>query len=149
MTDIYDLYQDLIIDHSREPKNFGALSDRTHHAHGKNPLCGDDIKLDLKINNNIIINLAFTGDGCAIAKASASLMTQALMGKNIDDALVLFTQFHEMLVNEEALINTSNLGKLEAFKGVRQFPIRVKCATLCWHTFNAALKSQNSAVTTE
>lgn len=147
MSDIFDLYQDLIIDHSRAPKNFGVLSDRTHHAHGKNPLCGDDIKLDLKIHENFIISLAFTGDGCAIAKASASLMTQALKGRSIEDALLLFTNFHNMLVNESD--DTSILGKLEAFKGVRQFPIRVKCATLCWHTFNAALNSQNSTVTTE
>jgi nitrogen fixation protein NifU and related proteins len=147
MSDILDLYQDLIIDHSRAPKNFGELSDRTHHAYGKNPLCGDDIKLDLKIHENFIISLAFTGDGCAIAKASASLMTEALKNKSLQDALILFANFHAMLVNESE--NTSNLGKLEAFKGVRQFPTRVKCATLCWHTFNAALTSPDSTVTTE
>lgn len=147
MSDIFDLYQDLIIDHARAPKNFGELSNRTHHAHGKNPLCGDDIKLDLKIHENFIIDLAFIGDGCAIAKASSSLMTQALKGKSIEEALLLFTNFHNMLVNESEDI--SSLGKLVAFKGVRQFPIRVKCATLCWHTLNAALNSQDKTVTTE
>jgi len=147
MNDIFDLYQDLIIDHSRLPKNYGELADRTHYAHGKNPLCGDDIKLDLKIHENFIINLAFIGDGCAIAKASASLMTQALKGKSVEEAKIIFLSFHDMLVNNNE--DTASLGKLEAFKGVRQFPIRVKCATLCWHTFNAALNSQNGAVTTE
>lgn len=147
MSDIFDLYQDLIIDHSKLPKNYGELLDRTHFAHGKNPLCGDDIKLDLKICENFIINLAFTGDGCAIAKASASLMTQALKGKSVEEAKLIYTSFHAMLVSNSD--DTSKLGKLEAFKGVRQFPIRVKCATLCWHTFYAALNSHNGAVTTE
>jgi nitrogen fixation NifU-like protein len=144
MTDIFDLYQDLIIDHSRSPKNYGILADKTHHAHGHNPLCGDSIKLDIIIDKNIITNIAFTGDGCAIAKASASLMTEKIKNKTINDALLIFNHFHAMLTKDS---DDYDLGKLNAFKGVRQFPIRVKCATLCWHTFNAALMSAQTATT--
>jgi nitrogen fixation NifU-like protein len=147
MSDIFDLYQDLIIDHSRSSKYWGKLEDRTHFAHGKNPLCGDDIKLDLKIQDNIITNIAFDGEGCAIAKASASLMSEKIKNKSIAEVQTLFASFHAMLVSDNN--ETEALGKLNAFKGVRQFPVRVKCATLCWHTLNAALASNNNTVTTE
>lgn len=147
MNDIFDLYQELIIDHSRAPKNYGSLQGRTHHAHGDNPLCGDTVDIDVHISEEHIKDIAFSGDGCAIAKASASLMTEGVKGKSIEDALKIFASFHAMLVLESN--ETQNLGKLAALKGVRQFPIRVKCATLCWHTLVAALKSDAHAVTTE
>jgi nitrogen fixation protein NifU and related proteins len=146
MNDIFDLYQDLIIDHSRAPKNFGNLSDRSHHARGHNPLCGDIIDLDVKILDNCITNIAFVGDGCAISKASASLMTESIKGKSCDYACGLFEDFHIMLTKEEAL--PSRLGKLIALNGVKQFPVRIKCATLCWHTLKAALKA-SARVSTE
>lgn len=147
MNDVFDLYQELIIDHSRSPKNWGELKDKTHCAQGTNPLCGDEINLELFIQNDHIVNLSFKGEGCAIAKAAASLMTESIKGKSIHDARAMFTSFHAMLVDGN--VDTKNLGKLQAFKGVRQFPIRVKCATLCWHTLNAALERQNGPVTTE
>ncbi|HXW60066.1 MAG TPA: SUF system NifU family Fe-S cluster assembly protein [Myxococcota bacterium] len=148
MSDLFDLYQALIIDHSRSPKNFGELSLRTHHAAGNNPLCGDSIELFLQVVDGKIEDIAFKGDGCAIAKASASLMTEKVKHKSLEQALGLFADFHAMLVEESD--ETESLGKLAALKGVRQFPIRIKCATLCWHTLNAALKDQaHVAVSTE
>jgi nitrogen fixation protein NifU and related proteins len=147
MNDLYDLYQELIIDHSRSPKNFGELLDKTHYAHGNNPLCGDSIDIDIRMKDGIIAHIAFRGDGCAIAKAAASLMTEAVKYKSADEAQNLFALFHAMLVDESN--ETSALGKLAAFKGVRQFPIRVKCATLCWHTLLAALNSDARAISTE
>lgn len=147
MNDLFDLYQELIIDHSRAPKNFGELLDKTHYAHGDNPLCGDTIDLDIRMNDGVIAHIAFRGDGCAIAKASASLMTEAVKHKSADEALKIFALFHAMLVDESN--ETAPLGKLAALKGVRQFPIRVKCATLCWHTLSAALKSDARAISTE
>lgn len=147
MSDIFDMYQELIIDHSRSPKNFGALAHKSHHARGHNPLCGDIIDLDLLIVDNLIESIAFNGDGCAISKASASLMTEGIKGKTIKDALTLFEGFHQMLTNDAS--NHMALGKLEVLKGVRQFPMRVKCATLCWHTLNAALRQHCQRVSTE
>lgn len=146
MNDLFDLYQELIIDHSRSPKNYGDISDKTHFAEGKNPLCGDAIELSLKVVDGIIEKIAFRGDGCAIAKASASLMTDKVKQKPIAEVMELFALFHAMLVEESD--DTEALGKISALKGVRQFPIRIKCATLCWHTLNAAL-NKNSMVSTE
>lgn len=146
MNDIFDMYQELIIDHSRSPKNFGSLSERSHHARGHNPLCGDIIDLDLHVEDNVIKSIAFTGDGCAISKASASLMTECLRGKTLDDAMNLFDGFHHMLTKDEEA-QSSLLGKLVVLKGVKQFPVRIKCATLCWHTFKAALKASTSVST--
>ena len=145
MNDLVDLYQALIIDHSRSPKNYGELSDKTHHAEGKNPLCGDAIELDVKVVDGVIEKIAFKGDGCAIAKASASLMTEKVKQKRVEEAMTLFGLFHAMLVEEADEIEA--LGKLSALKGVRQFPIRIKCATLCWHALNAALNKNTSAST--
>jgi nitrogen fixation NifU-like protein len=146
MNHVMELYQELIIDHSRSPKNFGTLAKKSHHARGHNPLCGDIIDIDLLVQDTVIINVAFNGDGCAISKASASLMTESIKGKTVSEAINLFDVFHSMLTGEDT---TKDLGKLIVFKGVRQFPIRVKCATLCWHTFNAALKNHTHNVTTE
>lgn len=147
MNDIFDLYQELIIDHSRSPKNFGALAEKSHHARGHNPLCGDIIDLDVLVVDNIIASIAFNGDGCAISKASASLMTESIKGKSIEDALTIFDGFHQMLTRDDA--GGATLGKLKVLEGVKQFPVRIKCATLCWHTFNAALKTARQSVTTE
>lgn len=146
MNEIFDLYQELIIDHSRSPKNFGTLANKSHDAKGHNPLCGDIIQLDVMVKDGVIFDIAFSGDGCAISKASASLMTESIKGKAIDQALLLFNSFHQMLVTEEEPLG---LEKLLALKGVRQFPMRVKCATLCWHTLSAALKEPSSLVSTE
>lgn len=145
MSDINDLYQAMIIDHARSPKNFGLLLEKSHHACGHNPLCGDRIELDVLIKESMINAIAFNGDGCAISKASASLMTETIKGKSVDDAEKLFNSFHRMLTTEE---DGDDLGKLMVLKGVRNFPIRVKCATLAWHTLHAALKKQ-AEVTTE
>lgn len=145
MSDIFDLYQELIIDHSKSPKNFGVLSNKSHNAKGHNPLCGDIINVDVLVKDDMIESIAFNGDGCAISKASASLMTESIKGKATKDVLKLFDGFHQMLTTE---MEPENLGKLQVLKGVRQFPVRVKCATLCWHTLSAALK-QNLEATTE
>src|SRR5580700_502579 len=118
MNDIQNLYQELILDHSRSPKNFGELNDKTHHAHGNNPLCGDTIDVDVLIEDERILKITFRGDGCAIAKASASLMTESVKGHLVEKALVIFDRFHAMLVSESD--DLSELGKLSALKGVRQ-----------------------------
>jgi nitrogen fixation NifU-like protein len=146
MTALDELYQEIIIDHARSPKNFGLLSEKSHSASGHNPLCGDIIRIDLLIKNDHIEEISFSGDGCAISKASASLMTESLKGKSLASAQDLFQQFHGMLVaNEEP----KSIGKLAILSGVKEFPVRVKCATLAWHTFNAALAGSTLAVTTE
>lgn len=147
MNEINEMYQDLIIDHSRAPKNFGVLAQKSHHARGHNALCGDIIDLDVLVHDEVIVDVAFNGDGCAISKASASLMTERIKNKTTDEALALFSSFHGMLTNDDP--RETSLGKLEVFQGVKQFPIRVKCATLCWHTLNAALQKQAHMVTTE
>jgi len=146
MNDILEMYQDVIIDHFRSPKNYGELLDKSHHGRGHNPLCGDVIDLDLLVDDDIITAIAFNGDGCAISKASASLMTESVKGRALPEVMELFKAFHNMLTKDE---DVNNLGKLEVLKGVRQFPIRVKCATLCWHTLHAALKKETTRVTTE
>ncbi len=147
MTEIFDLYQDLIIDHARAPKNFGHLVDKSHHARGHNPLCGDVIDLDVMVQQDTIKNIAFVGDGCAISKASASLMTESVKGKTLAEAQQLFHGFHHMLTQDDA--TPKDLGKLVVLQGVKQFPVRIKCATLCWHAFNAAINQQPNNVTTE
>ena len=145
--DIFDLYQELIIDHSRSPKNFGRLKDKTHHACGHNPLCGDTVDIHLLMQGETIMDIAWYGDGCAISKASASLMTESAKGKTVTHALKIFKAFHHMLTQGDG--QAAELGKLAVFKGVKTFPSRVKCATLCWHTPNAALKKHPVKVTTE
>lgn len=145
--DIYDMYQELIIDHSRSPKNFGNLADKSHQARGHNPLCGDIIDLFIKLEQDKIEAIAFLGDGCAISKASASLMTEGVKGKTVAEAMILFDSFHHMLTKDDDE-GASELGKLLVLKGVKQFPVRIKCATLCWHTFKAALKT-SACVSTE
>ena len=142
MTDLRELYQEVILDHSKKPRNFGQPSASTHSARGDNPLCGDKVEVFLDIEEGVVRNLAFEGAGCAISTASASIMTQALKGKTVEEAKTLFTGFHEMLTGDPSVAAQApeELGKLGVFAGVREYPVRVKCATLAWHTLHAALE---------
>ncbi len=148
MFDLKDLYQEMIVDHNRKPRNFGKPSHTTQTLEGFNPLCGDRLTLYLDINNDKIENIGFDGSGCAISVASASLMTDLLKGKSINAAQGIFNAFHDMVTKDNG-INTDSLGKLTALAGVRDYPARVKCATLCWHTLHAALEGGNALVSTE
>ena len=150
MSDLRDLYQQTILDHTRKPRNKHEMPDATTSADGHNPLCGDKIKLYLKISNGVIADISFTGNGCAISTASSSMMTEALKGKTLAEAQPLFEKFHTMLtspMDQEPDIEA--LDKLAVFSGVREFPVRVKCATLPWHTLQAAIKNEHRAVSTE
>jgi nitrogen fixation NifU-like protein len=142
--ELEELYQSLILDHNRNPRNFRRMEDATGHAEGRNPLCGDAYQIWLKLEGGKILDAAFLGQGCAISKASASIMTQVLKGKTVGEARDLFDRFHTMVTGESdsGLRNPDSRlpGKLEVFEGVRAFPIRVKCATLSWHAMNAALE---------
>ena len=148
--DVSDLYQELILDHNKNPRNFGKIKHPSHDARGHNPLCGDDMHVYLRIENDLIKEIKFSGIGCAISKASASIMTEALKDKSIEKARFLFKQFHNLVAEEElGSIVEDSLGKLYVFKGVKQFPMRVKCATLAWHTLIAALNDKSQIITTE
>jgi len=149
MADLRSLYQEVIVDHTKSPRNFGVLEDTSHHAEGYNPLCGDKIALFLRINDkDIIEDIRFIGDGCSISTASASLMTETLKGKSLSDAAILFKDFHRMLTLEGGH-EAERLGKLAVLAGVAEFPARVKCATLAWHTFDAAIHNKLAPVSTE
>ena len=148
-SDLRDLYQEVIIDHSKNPRNFRALDKANHTAEGFNPLCGDRMKLYLLIKNDLIQDIAFQGSGCAISKASASMMTSAVKGKNTKDADELFQEFHQLLSGKKHSHNDSKLGKLSVFSGVSEFPMRVKCATLAWHTLKAGMETDGKVVSTE
>jgi len=147
MADLNDLYQELILDHNRRPRNFHAIPDASHRAEGYNPLCGDRLTVYLKLEGDVIRDAAFEGSGCAISKASASLMTDAIRGASVPDARALFERFHRMVTTPPDQ-DVEDLGKLSALAGVREFPVRVKCASLAWHTLRAALES-GATVTTE
>lgn len=150
MNGLGELYQQLIIDHNRNPRNFGPLEDANRTASGDNPLCGDRIRVYLRVANGIIEEARFEGNGCAISQASASLMTTAVRGKSPADALALFQAFHRMVTSPPTVAAEAKaLGKLAAFAGVRTFPARVKCANLAWHTLRAALEGDPSGVSTE
>jgi len=146
--DLAELYRDVIVDHNRSPRNRGRLPDASHRAEGNNPLCGDRLRLDVDVENNVIRDLRFEGTGCAISTASASLMSEAVKGKTRAEAAQLFGAVHRMLTGADAS-GAARLGKLAALGGVREFPARVKCASLCWHTLNAALAGSAQPVTTE
>lgn len=150
MMDIQDLYQELIVDHSRRPRHFHPLTNANRKAEGFNPLCGDKLTVYMRVENGVIKDLAFEGSGCAISVASASLMTQQLTGKTEKEAEQLFNSFHDMVTAEgdDAAMH-NDLGKLTVLAGVRQYPSRIKCATLCWHTLNAALNQMSDTVATE
>ncbi len=147
MSDLTELYQEVILDHNRRPRNFHALADASHQAEGYNPLCGDRLTLYLRVDDDVISDVGFEGSGCAISKASASLMTDAIKGRTVPDARTLFERFHRM-VTAPPDQQVEDLGKLSALAGVRQFPVRVKCASLAWHTFSAAL-DRGQRVSTE
>jgi nitrogen fixation NifU-like protein len=150
MSDLRDLYQEVILDHSKKPRNHRKPEGADHEAHGHNPLCGDRITVYVKVDGDVIRDIGFEGAGCAISTASASMMTESLKGKTLGESTKLFQAFHELLTTEEtARQSAAALGKLAVFSGVREFPVRVKCATLAWHTLRAALDSEKESVTTE
>jgi len=149
MSDLRDLYQELIVDHYRRPHNFGPLAGANRHAEGFNPLCGDRLTLYLRVADGVIEDARFEGSGCAISTASASLMTDALKGKTEAQVQALFAGFHALVAGGGASPPAVALGKLEVLAGVREFPARVKCATLAWHTLQAALHEASQPVSTE
>ena len=148
MSELRELYQTLILDHNKNPRNFGVLENPSHNADGDNPLCGDVIHVTLRVEDDVVRDLRFEGSGCAISTASASLMTQAVKERPVAEALALFEDFHE-LVTTNAPSKGDKLGKLAVFAGVREFPVRVKCATLPWHTLKNALKGSQDVARTE
>jgi len=148
MSELSELYQQVILDHNKKPRNFRKLENANHTADGYNPLCGDQLTIYLAVEDGLVKEVGFEGSGCAISKASASMMTQAVKGKSREQAENLFQEFHSMVtgeLNEETEEN--NLGNLKIFAGVREFPVRVKCATLPWHTLHAALNQQDQIST--
>jgi nitrogen fixation NifU-like protein len=143
MSEINELYQEVILDHNKNPRNFREIEDADKFADGNNPLCGDKIKVYAMVDGDVVTDVAFTGSGCAISKASASIMTQTLKGKTVKDAEEIFQEFHQMVTGKlDPETDDNNLGKLRIFAGVLEFPARVKCASLSWHTINAALHDE-------
>ncbi len=149
MADLRELYQQVILDHNRSPRNFKEVPDANHSAEGTNPLCGDKITVHVRIADGVIEDVGFQGSGCAISQATASLMTSAVKGKTTEEAERLFQAFHQMLTAPGGAADTKLLGKLAALSGVKQFPARVKCANLPWHTLHAALTDSVEPVSTE
>jgi nitrogen fixation NifU-like protein len=150
VTALHELYQEVILDHNRSPRNFREMVDATHKAEGYNPLCGDHYTIFLKMKGDTIEDVSFRGVGCAISKASASIMSTMVKGKSKHEADAMFELFHKLVTGGlKSNINLNGLGKLAVFAGVSEFPARVKCATLAWHTLRAALEAKNEVVTTE
>ena len=150
MSELTDLYQELILDHNRRPRNYGVLPDATHSARGHNPLCGDKLVLYLHLDGDRITSVSFEGSGCAISKASASLMTEAVRGRTVEEATVIFDRFHAMVTSPmDQPVDLEAAGKLAVFAGIREFPMRVKCASLAWHTLQAALSGDQHLAKTE
>lgn len=148
--DLSDLYQQIIVEHNRAPRNFKQLAHPTRRAEGANPLCGDQISLEVELDGDRIADVGFQGSGCAISQASASLLTGAVQGKTKAEAEALFREVHAMLTSGPGVpVDTAKLGKVAALGGVRQFPVRVKCASLPWHTLRAALAAAAEPVSTE
>lgn len=148
MAELRDLYQEVILEHSKAPRNFRQLAEG-QHAEGFNPLCGDRFIVFLKLDNDMVTDVSFQGSGCAISKASASMMTQAVKGKSKTEAEKLFDAFHKLVTTGESNGDKSALGKLQVFSGVSEFPMRVKCASLAWHTLKAALDGKQESISTE
>ncbi len=146
MSSIQDLYQDIILDHNRRPKNYGALESPSASAEGRNPLCGDEVKVELLVEGDAVRDVRFTAVGCAVSRASASIMTQAIKGKSRDEVEALFTTFHDLVTGKHKPTDTEAraLGEMAAFSGVARFPVRVKCASMPWHTLQAALRNADS-----
>ncbi len=150
MSDLRELYQEVILDHSKHPKNYHKIENASHQAEGFNPLCGDHFNLYLKVKEGLIEDVSFEGAGCAISKASASIMTSIVKGKTIAEATKIFKKFHEYVTGKvDQSFDIDSLGKLAVFSGVTEFPVRVKCATLAWHTLMNALENKIGIVTTE
>ena len=149
MSDLDDLYQEIILDHYKKPRNAGLIEPPTCFAHGDNPLCGDKIAVSVKLENDRIADLRWRGAGCAISTASASLMTEAVKGKTRAEVGELFARFHDLVTGKPSAGDGDDLGKLKAFAGVSEFPMRVKCASLAWHTLRAAFEDQEQSVSTE
>jgi nitrogen fixation protein NifU and related proteins len=149
MSDLRELYQQVILDHNRNPRNFKELPDAQRRVEGFNPLCGDHYTVFLNMDGDVIREVAFTGNGCAISKASASVMSATVKGKSKEDAERLFDTFHKLVTGDTSGVDAAELGRLAAFSGVSEFPARVKCATLAWHTLRTALEGQKESVTTE
>lgn len=148
--ELNDLYQQVILDHNKNPRNYGQIPIKTNSLKGHNPLCGDLIIINLLIEENIIKDISFEGNGCAISKASASIMTTLVKGKTVSEAMELFEQFQELItsdINKE--VDSEKLGKIAVFAGVRQYPSRIKCANLAWHTFKNAIENKNLEVSTD
>ena len=150
MTGLNELYQEIILDHNRSPKNFRTMKDANRRVEGYNPLCGDHYTIYVKLNGDVIEDVSFDGSGCAISKASASIMSELVKGKTRAEAALLFDRFHKLVTGEvDPLATLAELGKLAAFSGVAEFPMRVKCATLAWHSLHTALESKEHIVSTE
>ena len=150
MYDLEDLYQEIVMDHNRRPRNFGEIKNPTNSANGFNPLCGDQITLQLHLEDGLVSDVAFRGVGCAISKSSASMMTEELKGKTLDHAENLFEAFRKMITrNPGDSYDSDLLGDLEILQGVSRYPARIKCATLAWHTLHSAIHDENNVVSTE
>ena len=151
MTELRELYQQIILDHNKNPRNYGKLEGANRIQEGLNPLCGDHLHIYLYLNDDQVIQeIRFEGSGCAISKASASLMSSTLKGKSANDAQKIFDQFHALVTaNDDGIVDMEKMGKLAVFAGVRDFPMRIKCATLAWHAMKAALDERDDPVTTE
>ena len=150
MSDLRELYQQVILDHTKKPRNFGRLEQASSVARGFNPLCGDSVAVYLTVEDGTVTDVRFEGKGCAISTASASLMTEAIKGRSVDEVQALFKRFHDVVTApSEAEPDLESLGKLAVLAGVREFPMRVKCASLAWHTMVSALRGDRQPVTTE
>jgi nitrogen fixation protein NifU and related proteins len=150
MSDLSDLYQEVILDHNRRPRNYGPLAGATREARGHNPLCGDRLTVFLKLSGDAIEDIRFEGSGCAISKASASLMTEAVKGRTVAEALGIFQRFQAMITAPlDQAAGDESLGKLTVLAGVREFPVRIKCASLSWHTLKAAMAASSEIAVTE
>jgi len=149
MSDLRELYQQVILDHNRNPRNYKELPDATSKVEGYNPLCGDHYTIYLQVDGDVIRDVGFTGNGCAISKASASVMSSTVKGKTAAEADELFDTFHKLVTGSPGDLDPADLGRLAAFSGVSEFPARVKCATLAWHTLRSALHGEGQTVSTE
>ena len=149
MASLGDLYQEILLEHNSRPRNFRKLEDADRSADGYNPLCGDKVELFLKLDDHVISDVAFQGSGCAISRASASMLTQSIKGQSVEKAHEIFEAFHNMLTDPSAEVDYDLLDDLESLSGVSDYPTRIKCAVLAWHTLRAALDGQSEAVTTE
>ncbi len=150
MTDLRELYQEIILDHTRHPRNHHKIGKVTHEADGYNPLCGDKVRLFLDVEEGKVADIGFEGTGCAISTSSASLLTEAVKGKTLQEVDLLFHGFHDLVTGKlQDVESIAGLDKLAAFTGVREFPVRIKCATLVWHTLKAALEQKNQPASTE